>query len=561
MSEHDQIEVITGNEVHSSITQPSKQAIDGLNTLTDRLNDPSISDLMPGGLTGDQLVSDSLRCRLQELGGAIMDMIEDGFGITDILNGFEMPSLSELGEKLQQLNPMNLLEKLGDISIEGITTKVGELIEGAMDMIGNIVSRTFEQVERVIRGIGDMFDEFGESIKNVGEYVSDVVTGIIGGVGEVLQDITKPIEDIIDTLLKPCDKKTQSAGAAEQQKLLENQQLFDTDMEIMIGNQVGVNNTAQTTGKFSQIIKDTTHKVLNNANQSELSFDADEKDTAGTTDATKASKTENEERREAEARTVDGAGDAMKKDFTSLAVREKTSEDVEQTKIVYAKETTQGELNGGVFSEDECEEILKRFSDRVGKVMMHLTKSLKDLKTSEGFTTTRIPDDLHKYSHVVKEAVVVYYTNSHISIAFMSDPATTADKFNNEMNEQEKIDKWENIVSDINTLPPKNIDSLAKIVELTADQEVIRQVRECDSLQAADDKDYESQWISDLIQFEEINKYVQSGEKDQIINPGIETSNVERITTGTPVYSLIEGGSGNVVEFNRSTTMVNTINE
>jgi len=558
MSEHDQIEVITGNEVHSSITQPSKQAIDGLNTLTDRLNDPSISDLMPGGLTGDQLVSDSLRCRLQELGGAIMDMIEDGFGIADILNGFEMPSLSELGEKLQQLNPMNLLEKLGDISIEGITTKVGELIEGAVDMIGNIVSRTFEQVERVIRGIGGMFDEFGESIKNVGEYVSDVVTGIIGGVGEVLQDITKPIEDIIDTLLTPCDNKTQSAGAAEQQKLLENQQLFDTDMEIMIGNQVGVNNTAQTTGKFSQIIKDT---VVNNVNQSKLSFDADEKHIAGTTDATKANKAENEERHEAEARTVDESVGVMKKELTSKALREKTSEDVEQTKIVYAKETTQGELNGGVFSEDECEEILKRFSDRVGKVMMHLTKSLKDLKTLEGFTTTRIPDDLHKYSHVIKDAVVVYYENDRMDIAMMSDPRMTAYHFNEKMDKKEQIDSWENIVSDINTLPPKNIDSLAKIVELTADQEVIRQVRECDSLQAADDKDYESQWISDLFQFEEINKYVQSGKQEDIINPGVDNNVVKRIVAGGAVYNLIKGGSGNVVEFNKSADIINAVNE
>ena len=572
MSEHDQIEIVAGNEVGgeiSKITQPSKQAIDGLSSLTDRLSDTGVSDLIPGGLTSDQLLSKSLRCRLEELGGSILDMIEDGFGLADILNGFEMPSLSELGDKLKQLNPMNLLEKLGDISLESITAKVGELVEGAVDMIADVVSKTFEQIERVIKGVGDMFDEFGDAIQNVGELVDDVVTGIVGGIGEVLQDLAKPIEDIVDALFAPCDKKTQSASNAEEQKLLEYKQMLDTDMDNTITNNVGANQQAQTTGKFSRIIKDTARKAVNdNVNQDKLSFGVPGEHAADTTDAKQANKNENKKRREAEATAVSESSSSVTSAITSAAVEQRDSEDVEFTKDRHANESDEaGELTSGVFSEDECQEVFNRFSLRIGKIVSHIYKSLENLKNLEGDTfTTRKVDIRTRYPEVIKEAVVVYYENDRMDIAMMSDPRLTAYRFNEKMDKKEQINSWENITKNISILSPKNIDSLAKIIELTDDLEVIQQVRKCDEMQAdkylaANDGGYESQWSPHLIRFEEINKYVQSGKQEDIINPGVDNNVVKRITTGGAVYNLIKGGSGNVVEFNKSAEIINTVNE
>lgn len=574
MSEHDQIEIVAGNEVGgeiSKITQPSKQAVDGLSSLTDRLSDTGVSDLIPGGLTGDQLLSKSLRCRLEELGGSILDLIEDGFGLTDILNGFEMPSLSELGEKLKQLNPMNLLEKLGDISLESITAKVGELVEGAVDMIADVVSKTFEQIERVIKGVGDMFDEFGDAIQNVGELVDDVVTGIIGGVGEVLQDLAKPIEDIVDALFAPCDKKTQSASNAEEQKLLEYKQMLDTDMENVVGNNVVANQQAQTTGKFSKIIKNTALETVNNSvNQDKLSFNVPGEHAADTTDAKQANQNENKKRREAETAAVSESSSSLTSALTNAAVEQRDSEDVEFTKDRHANESDEaGELTSGVFSEDECQEVFNRFSLRIGKIVSHISKSLENHKNLEGNIITLLRDltDIHtSYPEVIKEVVVVYYENDRMDIAMMPDPRMTAYRFNEKMDKKEQIDSWEHITKNISILSPKNIDYLAKVIELTDDLEVIQQVRKCDEMQAdkylaASDEGYESQWGPHLIRFEEINKYVQSGKQEDIINPGVDNNVVKRITTGGAVYNLIKGGSGNVVEFNKSADIINTVNE
>ena len=401
MSEHDQIEIVAGNEVGgeiSKITQPSKQAIDGLSSLTDRLSDTGVSDLIPGGLTSDQLLSKSLRCRLEELGGSILDMIEDGFGLADILNGFEMPSLSELGDKLKQLNPMNLLEKLGDISLESITAKVGELVEGAVDMIADVVSKTFEQIERVIKGVGDMFDEFGDTIQNVGELVDDVVTGIIGGVGEVLQDLAKPIEDIVDALFAPCDKKTQSASNAEEQKLLEYKQMLDTDMEIVVGNNVGANQQAQTTGKFSRIIKDTAREAVNDSvNQDKLSFDVPGEHAADTTDAKQANQNENKKRREAETAAVSESSSSVTSALANAAVDQRDSEDVEQTKQIEVESTNEaGELQAGPLwdENDDCAVTLTRFDKQVQRIINLSNSVVESKKTyadgSQSISTTTV---------------------------------------------------------------------------------------------------------------------------------------------------------------------------
>lgn len=382
MSEHDQIETVIGNEV-GKITQPSKNAIDGLNSLTDKLSDNAIGDLIPGGLTGDGLLSKSLRCRLEELGGAILDLIEDGFGIADMLNGFEMPSLSELGEKLAQLNPMNLLEKLGDLSIEGITAKVGELIEGAVGMIGDIVNKTFEQVERVIKGVADMFDEFGDAIQNVGELVDDVITGIIGGVGEVLQDLTKPIEDIVDALFAPCDKKTQTAGAAEQQKLLENKQLLDTDIQLNANNVMNINETAQTSGTVSRIAKKSVGSLVEtNVNSDQLPFEVDSKHAAAASDAQNKNAQENAKRKEIEVETTTLAKQQIGDQVVKQTIEKKNEQNVEFTKQVEVESTNEsGELQAGPLwnEEDDCAATLTRF-DKLYHRVWDLSNSVVESK-------------------------------------------------------------------------------------------------------------------------------------------------------------------------------------
>jgi len=522
MSEHDQIEIVAGNEVGgaiSKITQPSKQAVDGLSSLTDRLSDTGVSDLIPGGLTGDQLLSKSLRCRLEELGGSILDMIEDGFGLADILNGFEMPSLSELGEKLKQLNPMNLLEKLGDISLESITAKVGELVEGAVDMIADVVSKTFEQIERVIKGVGDMFDEFGDAIQNVGEMVDDVVTGIIGGVGEVLQDLAKPIEDIVDALFAPCDKKTQSASNAEEQKLLEYKQMLDTDMEIVVSNNVGANQQAQTTGKFSRVIKDTAlEAVNNNVNQDNLSFDVPGEHAADTADAKQANKNENTKRREVETVVVTESTNIVTSTLTDAVVSQRDSVDVEQTKQIEVESTNEaGELQAGPLwdENDDCAVTLTRFDKQVQRII-NLSNSVVESKktyadgsqsisttTVSGFwaITTRGVDNLMLARSKFRDEgdqwfVVLSQYNVLQAIQIYKNTG-----------------KWPNnfLSKDANNygvVAPKYIDNLKKAWELSGkiigDQNYINKLRKCIE---EDDEKKKQQAIAEIEKTADQNRY------------------------------------------------------
>lgn len=561
MSEHDQIETVIGNEV-GKITQPSKNAIDGLNSLTDKLSDNAIGDLIPGGLTGDGLLSKSLRCRLEELGGAILDLIEDGFGIADMLNGFEMPSLSELGEKLAQLNPMNLLEKLGDLSIEGITAKVGELIEGAVGMIGDIVNKTFEQVERVIKGVADMFDEFGDAIQNVGEFVDDVITGIIGGVGEVLQDLTKPIEDIVDALFAPCDKKTQTAGAAEQQKLLENKQLLDTDIQLNANNVMNINETAQTSGTVSRFAKESVNRLVEtNVNSDQLPFEVDSKHAAAASDAQNKNAQESAKRKEIEVETTTLAkqqiGDQVVKQTVEAKKRGKV-EDVKQSNVEQTND--EGELVGELFNTDDCDVLLRKFGTRVSSVEHLFMDSIKKLTTLDGSGVNG--SSSLKWIDQIKRFVVVHYKDGRIQIGNMKEPQAIIEKWKR-AKQDEKMNAWNDITGDVMILPLKNIDMLTEIFELS-ETAPTQQVLECEEKQADQflatngNMGFEYKWSPYARSFEALNEYKKSNEQDDLVNPGVTDSIVEKISVGGSTFNYT---SGDIKKYNESADIINTINE
>ncbi len=360
----EQIEQVRGNVV--GITSANNNVADNLSGLSKNLSDElanasgqQLSNLgLSSSVTADSLIGDSLRCRLQELGGSIMDLIEDGFGIGDLLNGFKMPDLSELGDKLAQLNPLNLLDKLSDVSLESITNKVGELINDAVGFIGDVIDKTFKSVERAMKGIGDMFDEFGDRVVNLGEYVQEAITGIVGGVGQVLQDITQGVESIVGSLLAPCPKPSNVASEQAQQALQADMDMFDTDIEIVHGNIVGVSSMAQTTGTFTRVITEqATNAVTKTTNIEEsdaLSGSVGPRGPAGPpslplfanpdnvavdkstglkkSDAVEANANENKQREELEQKTTQLAKDNTAAAIVDQVVEQKKQGEQEETK-------------------------------------------------------------------------------------------------------------------------------------------------------------------------------------------------------------------------------------
>lgn len=363
MSVHDKIESVRGNIV--DVSNPTDTTSDNLNQLSDKLSSPDIKDLLPTGKTGKDLIGDSMLCRLQELGDKIEDLIEDGFGLGSIIDGFKMPSMSEIGEKLKQMNPLNLLDKLNNISLESITDKAGELINGVMDKIEGVVTDTFNQIERAVKGIDGMFDEFGDRIEDLGQFAQDTITGIVGGLGEVLQDITKPIEDLIDTLSKPCGSNKVSAKQQAQQNLQANVTMFDTDIEEVRGNVVSMDSIGHTSGKFTSIIREKASESIPVVVP--IGASEDPKYRSDSPDAVHANKQENREREEAERAAVVNATDAA----TDAVVKEVRKEQNSQKKEISKEDAvsatnSSGEIieNQTIFAADDCDSIIKSFEQK-----------------------------------------------------------------------------------------------------------------------------------------------------------------------------------------------------
>lgn len=396
MAVNDQIEQVRGNIV--GISSSSNGVANGLSNISssiaDELANAGGSRLADLGLsestTADSLIGDSLRCRLQELGGSILDLIEDGFGLGDLLNDFKMPDLSEIGDKLSQLNPLNLLDKLGDVSLESITNKVGELINDAVGFIGDVITKTFQGVERAMKGIGDMFDEFGDRVVDLGEYVQDAITGIVGGVGQVLQDVTQGIEGIVDSLLAPCPKPSKVASEAANQALQSDKDMFDTDIEIVHGNIVGVNSMAQTTGQFTSIVQSqATAAVTTTTGSNVIPLAADlqdvRKDATGENlpDAELASVAETNQRVELQAKTTALASENITDAVITQVEEQQAQGDQEQTKtkLTATDETGENVSVESVFDQGECVSVLKQFDIQYARV-----EDLLDVMTNSSLT-------------------------------------------------------------------------------------------------------------------------------------------------------------------------------
>lgn len=363
MSVHDKIDSVRGNIV--DVRNPTDTTSNNLNQLSEELSNPDIKNLLPTDKTGKDLIGDSMLCRLQELGDKIEDLIEDGFGLGSIIDGFKMPSMSEIGEKLKQMNPLNLLDKLDNISLESITAKAGELITGVMDKIESIVTDTFNQIERAVKGIGGMFDEFGDRVENLGQLAQDTITGIVGGLGEVLQDITKPIEDLIDTLSKPCDKNKVSAEQRAQENLQANVNMFDTDIEEVRSNVVSADAIGHTSGKVINLIREQVGRAV--PDTLPIGASEDPKHRGNTPDGEKANKQENEERKDAEQKAINDAATEATDAVVTEVQKEQNSQKKEITKNdAVAATNSSGEIieSQTTFASDDCDSIIKSFEQK-----------------------------------------------------------------------------------------------------------------------------------------------------------------------------------------------------
>jgi len=388
MAVHDQIERVRGNVV--GVSSASNDVSDNLSSLSTRLSDElgGVRDQfgLSSAVSADSLIGDSLRCRLQELGGSIMDLIEDGFGLGDLIKDFKMPDLSELGAKLAQLNPLNLLDSLGDISLESVTNKVGELINDAVGFIGDVIDKTFQSVERAMKGIGDMFDEFGDRVADLGGLVQDTITGIVGGVGQVLQDITQGIEDIVGSLLAPCPQPSTIPSVQAQQSLQADIEMFNTDIEIVHGNIVNVGAIADSTGKFSKIVtQQATHAAENASSGLGLSIPlaVDPKHAAPTTDAAAANAEENQQRDTLNTQTLNQAKDSTASAMVEQVESEKKQGDQEEIKELLSTTDQTGEnvTPESVFDQSACAGVLKHFDIQYNRV-----KNLLDVMTNSSLT-------------------------------------------------------------------------------------------------------------------------------------------------------------------------------
>lgn len=573
----DQIEIVRGNIVGGvDVTQSSGTTVSKLSELTDKLSAPDASSLLPAGTTAQDLIGDSLLCRLQELGGSIMDLIEDGFGLNNILDGFKMPELSDLGDKLKELNPVNLLDKLGDLSLDSITEKVGELIQDAVGFIGDIVQDTFEQVERAIKSIPDMFDEFGDRINDMGKYIEDTITGIVGGVGDVLQDLTKPIEDIINTLTTPCPETNPSAQATATNLLNSEKQMFDTDIELVHGNIVSVNSIAQTSGQASAAVRQAAAAAV--PVSFPLSGDpgsvAKNSNGVGLSDAVEANASENAAHEQIKQHAQQDATQNVTKTMVDQAVKQKKNQDKDDVKVVDTNESGENQsVDTGFKSDDVCDNLINKSTHLIRSAINHLYYTLHGLSDFEGTkSTTRVGYGLFEQ---VQNYVVVHDSNDMTHIGYLQKSHDVAKKYyelivNNE--EEKRKNTWNNIVSSIRLLPYKNVDLLQQGVnDLMEYDDVYKQLLDCENFnfEAPDVMEHQSQ-------SEKTIKYVSGaptpGDYASVdfytMEPPAEldTDALKVKIGGKEVFSTVQmnknyDGSDTIRQFNDAATKLNSIQQ
>ena len=209
--------------------------------------------LQGSGLQADALIFDSFRCRLKELGGMLADLFEDGFGLGDLFASIKEPDLSALGDALKALNPLNILKNLENLSVEGLMSGIGSIIEGSLGFISDIIEAIFSGIEAAMKGLGNMFDEFGNRLGNLDQLISNTIQGIVSGVTDALDMIGGAIDNVISALTAPCPGDEASPTNRVNADILNNKELFESQIEIVKGNTVIVDDIGHTTGMIQKV--------------------------------------------------------------------------------------------------------------------------------------------------------------------------------------------------------------------------------------------------------------------------------------------------------------------
>lgn len=487
MSDHE-IETVRGNIV--DVRSSSGGVSNNFNQLSDKLSSPDIKDFLPAGKTGKDLINDSMLCRMQELGAKIEDLIEDGFGLGSIIDGFKMPSMSEIGEKLKQMNPLNLLDKLNDVSLESITAKAGELINGVVDKIESVVTDTFNQIERAVKGIGDMFDEFGTRIQDLEKLAADTITGIVGGLGEVLQDITKPVEDLINTLTKPCDGGKVSASQQAQNNLQQELAMFDTDMEIMRGNIVSADSIGHTSGTFTNVIREA---VANNAPVTvPIGASSDPVYVNNSPDGKEANERENQQRAQAEQNAMKAATNQATNTVVRDVENQKNSVDNEEQKqqdIASTDEKGHQAGAGAVFDPGDCDSLHKKYFYTADRMIDRLTNVVNEnlVTVSEQPVDWQLSRPLERFllEHLFRLVIAKTKSGSNLIVYCKTTrpeefDRVTQSKTTSDQQQYEKLKQsFLTEPLDYGVLIKRNIDLLQKQLEildqLVADHDKLKQ--------------------------------------------------------------------------------------
>lgn len=416
-------DLIKGNIVN--ITNPTSTVSGKLGSLQGQLSDPSVSSLIPKGMSADSMISDSLRCRMEELGGKIMDLIEDGFGIGNILDSLKEPDLSFLGDALKALSPANILNGLKNISIEDIGSAIGKVIDGAVGFVTDIVSNTFDQVEKIMKGLGDTFDSFGDRIKDLGGLVESTINGIVSGIGDALSkigDIPGAIGDAINSMLAPCAKLPNDPNVLSQVDLHKNKELFNENQNIVRGNVITIGEIASVTGKLSKnaqkavidsvatpgstIVTGTTGQAVFGPTGVPVTVTvpiAANAENATGGDGVRESNKETMERRKAEKAAAIKTIKSTTEDITTTAVTaKKAEENVSEIKADDDGEATGDTAKNEIFAPLKgCEGMFNDLSDRVATIIAMVDDINNKNHSSSGNRLLRLNiDRVHFTNHI-----------------------------------------------------------------------------------------------------------------------------------------------------------------
>ena len=373
--------------------------------------------------------------------------------------------------------------------------------------------KTFKSVERAMKGIGDMFDEFGDRVVNLGEYVQEAITGIVGGVGQVLQDITQGVEDIVGSLLAPCPKPSTVASEQAQQALQADVDMFDTDIEIVHGNIVGVNSMAQTTGTFTRVITEQATNAVTETTSMEKPSGAfgpvgprgpagppslpltappenvafNESTGLKIPDAVEANAAENKQREELEQKTTQLAKDNTATAIVDQVVEQKKQGEQEETKkqLTTTDETGENVSTDSVFDLDTCTGILKKFGQQLRRILNLSNSVVESDKTFFDGSPTGVTEIVDGFWAVTSSGI------DNLMMVRTRDGEWHATlsryKVLQALNEFKETGKWPKIFlqndnRNYGVIEPKYLDNLKKAFDISVEilgEQYLKKLRPC----------------------------------------------------------------------------------